>query len=175
MTDKSSVTQSKFHAEIEDLLNSGWSGRRILAYLRHRYPSDPDIPGLRAIERYRDAHVDPVAVLPAKLLTQAMRRLDGAIDEIARFDVAIRVQEQRIALFWKREIETGIADPLFSDALRVYNDYLHRRFQLAAQLGLGRAGKDKRVDISQTRRLQMPEEAFQQMLRNLREVGIEDA
>ena len=175
MPNPNAVDQSPHSQEITDLLNSGWSPRRIRRYLTERHGNPDDLPSESAIQRYRDAHLDPVAILPAKLLTQAMRRLNGRIDEIASLDVAIRVQEQRIALFWKRELDSNKPDPHFSDALRVYADYLTKRFALAAQLGLGRAGKEKRIAMSQTRTLQMPEEAFQQMLRNLREVGIDDA
>jgi hypothetical protein len=167
------VEKSKHQQEIRDLLNSGWSAKRILSYLKERH-GDDYIPSERAIERYRRDHLDPVAVLPAKLITQAMKRLDGRIDEIAHYDIAIRVQQQRIALFWKREIEKGEADPLFSDALRVYNEYLTKRFQLAAQLGLGRAGKEKRVAMSETRALELPEESFREMMELLKQYGGED-
>ena len=173
MPNPNTVDRSPHKQEILDLLNSGWSPRRVRRYLVERHDNSY-IPSEKAIERYRSAHIDPVAVLPAKLITEAMRSLDGRIDEIQKYDVAIRAQEQRIALFWKRELENGVADPLFSDALRVYNEYLHRRFQLAAQLGLGRAGKDKRVAMTETRTLQLPEESFREMIELLHKYGLTD-
>ena len=167
MPNPNSVDKSPHKQAIIDLLNEGWSAQRVLDYLKHRY--DPnDLPSISAVKRYREAHIDPVAVLPARLVTDAMRKLKGAIDEIREIDVLYRAQRERVAMFWQRETENGSAEPQANEAVRIAMELLSRRFQLAAQLGIGRAGKDKRISLTESRALELPEETFHEFIELLR-------
>ena len=153
---------------IVDNLNAGWSPRQVRDYLVERYGPGPHVPSIKAIQRYRNDRIDPTAALPPVLVTGALKRLKGRIDEIGHLDRAIRAQEQRIALFFDREQRTGRSEPQLNDAMRVFTEMLRLRFTLAQQIGVGRAGKEKRVSMTESNTIDLPEESFHEFLALLR-------
>ena len=169
MPNPSTIAQSQRKQEIIEFLDSGWSPQRIHAYLVERYGDGPQTPSAKAIQRYRRTSIDPKAMLPAKAITQALRKLSNGVVEITTIDVLIRAEEQRIAVMWYRELETGKQESTFNDAIRVITELIRLRFQIADKLGVAKTGRNKKVEIRESRALELPEESFHEFLNLLRQ------
>lgn len=172
----SSVVPSPFRQEIEELLKSGWSAERIRSFLHARDGTGVHLPSSKAIERFRQRHIPPGAVIPASLIKQALKGLHYRVDTLKLLDELIWAQQQRVARLWDREQQAGKPEPQLDAALRTVLEYLRERHRVAQELGVERrAGGTTRMEVHQSQVLEMPESHLQaifSLLQRRREPGV---
>jgi hypothetical protein len=130
------VERSRYGEEARELLEAGWSPTRVRLYLVESH-GEQGVPSEKALERFKKAgKVRPLKVLPARMVTEALKSLRRKVDLLRALDDMILFQQERLIWLRARELEKGEPEREISRSLRVLDFYLERKERLCRELGM---------------------------------------
>ena len=163
---KTSVNKSRHRDEIIACLQSGWSPRSIVAWLKHRYGDDPDIPDFSTIERWRKRYMPEAVVVPPSIIREKLKGVDYKVNLLQLLSRLIPLLELRVARALELEKDLQFPSPMTDKAVETYLETLDEWKKAAQALGEF-PSKEMPISLMQQNVLNLPPEVGERIARAL--------
>lgn len=169
--DMSTVYKYKHFNDLRDCLASGWAATTVREYLIRRYGPE-GVPSLKAIERWRNKHLEPTArVIPHQVVQRKLKGVTYRVDIIGHLSRLVALCEDRVARGLEHEENSGgkpltVNDGAIQTYLQVLKDYV----KVAQDLGI--LPSRPAAPLVDARALSITPEMLQQLRETVREIRL---